>query len=147
MKKIIIAAILALGFTVAASAQPKALGARFGYGADLSYQHYAGGANFIEADLGLGEFSFLNVAATYNFMIAQPDWTSQGEWGFYAGPGLALATGKDLFYVGIAGQVGLEYTFNFPLQLSLDLRPQLGLVGQHFGVWGWYPHLGIRYRF
>ena len=51
MKKIIIAAILALGFTVAASAQPKAIGARFGYGADLSYQHYAGGANFIEADL------------------------------------------------------------------------------------------------
>lgn len=145
MKKIIIAAVLTLGFAVAASAQPKALGARFGYGADLSYQHYAGGANFIEADLGLGEFAYLNVAATYNFMIAQPDWTSQGEWGFYAGPGIALATGKDLFHIGIAGQVGLEYTFNFPLQISLDVRPQFSFT--NFGFWGWAPHLGLRYRF
>jgi hypothetical protein len=50
-------------------------------------------------------------------------------------------------HVGIAGQVGLEYTFHFPLQLSVDLRPQLGLVNQAFGIWGWYPHLSIRYRF
>ena len=62
-----------------------------------------------------------------------------------AGPGLALATGKDLFYVGIAGQVGLEYTFNFPLQISLDVRPQFSFT--NFGFWGWAPHLGLRYRF
>ena len=146
MKKIIIAVALVLGFAVAASAQPRALGIRGGYGVDLSYQHSIG-ENFIEADLGLGSFSYLNIAGTYNFMIVQPDWTSAGEWGFYAGPGVALGVGKDLFNVGIAGQVGLEYTFEFPLQLSLDVRPQIGLVGKEFGIWGWYPHLGIRYRF
>lgn len=145
MKKIIISAALALTLAFAASAQPKAIGARFGYGADLTYQHYAGGANFIEADLGLGEFAYLNLAATYNFMIAQPDWTSQGEWGFYAGPGLAFATGKDMLNIGIAAQVGLEYTFDFPLQISLDVRPQLSFT--QFGLWGWAPHLGLRYRF
>lgn len=155
MRKIIIAAALVFGFAVAASAQPKAIGARFGYGVDLSYQHNVNSANFIEADLGLANFAHLNVAATYNFMIAQPEWTSQGEWGFYAGPGVALGAGSGIFNVGIAGQVGLEYTFDFPLQLSIDLRPQLGLLtatvegvsARTFGLWGWYPHLGVRYRF
>ena len=56
MKKIILIAAMICGFAVAASAQPKALGLRFGYGAELSYQHNVAGANFIEADLGLGEF-------------------------------------------------------------------------------------------
>lgn len=146
MKKIIIAAALVLGFAVAASAQPRALGIRGGYGVDLSYQHSIG-ENFIEADLGLGNFAYLNLAATYNFMIANPAWTETGKWGIYAGPGVALGIGKDLFNVGLAGQVGLEYTFEFPLQLSLDVRPQIGLTGKEFGIWGWYPHLGIRYRF
>ena len=146
MKKIILVAAMVLGFAVAASAQPRAIGARLSYGAELSYQHTLG-QNFLEADLGLGDFRYLNVAATYNFMIAKPDWTDRGEWGFYAGPGIALGAGKDLFNVGVAGQVGLEYTFWFPLQLSIDMRPQLGLVGDHFGLWGWYPQLGVRYRF
>ncbi len=146
MKKIIIAAVLALGLAAAASAQPKALGARFGYGTQLSYQHYAGGANFIEGDLGLESgFRYFNISATYNFMIAQPDWTSQGEWGFYAGPGLALGAGKDVFHFGLAGRVGLEYTFNFPLQISIDICPQFSFT--NFGFWGAAPYLGIRYRF
>lgn len=154
MKKIIIAAALVLGFAVAASAQPRALGIRGGYGVDLSYQHSIG-ENFIEADLGLGSFSYLNLAGTYNFMIAQPEWTDKGTWGFYAGPGVALGAGQGILNVGVAGQVGLEYTFDFPLQLSLDIRPQIGMVSataldvtvREFGIWGWYPHLGIRYRF
>lgn len=142
MKKIILAAALVLGFAVAASAQPKALGIRGGYGADLSYQHYVSGSNFIEADLGLENFEFLNVAATYNFMISE----FGNGFGFYAGPGLAVGLGEAL-HVGVAGQAGVEYNFNFPLQISIDIRPQLGLVNEAFGIWGWYPHLGIRYQF
>ena len=151
MKKFIITAALVLGFAVAASAQPKALGLRLGYGAELSYQHYIKGLNFIEADLGLGDFAYLNVSATYNYMIAQPQWTESGSWGFYAGPGLALGLGQEVLNLGIAGQAGLEYTFEFPLQLSVDIRPQIGLISvgeaNKFGVWGWYPHLSARYVF
>ena len=152
MKKIILVAALVLGFAAAAVAQPRAIGLRGGYGAELSYQHTLG-ANFVEADLGLVG-SGLNVAATYNWMLAQPDWTDRGEWGFYAGPGAALGLNLgevSTFNVAVAGQVGLEYTFWFPLQLSLDLRPQLGLwtgggaAGFYFG--GWCPALGVRYRF
>ena len=141
MKKIILAAALVLGFAAAASAQPKAIGLRIGGGAELSYQHNVG-ANFIEADLGLENFEFLNVAATYNFMISE----FGNGFGFYAGPGLAVGLGEAL-HVGVAGQAGVEYNFNFPLQISIDIRPQLGLVNEAFGIWGWYPHLGIRYQF
>ena len=86
-------------------------------------------------------------------MIAQPAWTSRGEWGFYAGPGAAVGmsfgTGNDdgYFHVAAAGMVGLEYTFWFPLQLSLDLKPTLGFGFGHGFHWGVMPALGIRYRF
>ncbi len=149
MKKILLVAALVLGFAAAAVAQPRALGLRLGYGAELSYQH-SFGQNFIEADLGLNTFNALNAAATYNFSIAQ----FGGGFNFYAGPGVALGLGfgeASFFNVGVAGQVGLEYIFNFPLQLSIDLRPQIGLgivnKGVGLGFWGWYPNLGIRYAF
>ena len=151
MKKIILVAALILGFAAAAAAQPRAIGIRGGFGAGVSYQHTVG-ANFIDADLGFG--NGLNLAATYNWMLAQPQWTSRGEWGVYAGPGAALGLGfgdASFFNVGVAGEVGLEYTFWFPLQLSVDIRPQLGLVtaggASAFGLWGWYPTLAVRYRF
>ena len=161
MKRFLIVAAMLFGFAVAASAQPKALGLRFGYGAELSYQHAVGGANFIEADLGLGDFKYANVAATYNFMLAQPAWTDRGEWGFYAGPGVSVGSelinidaqghNHPYFHVSAAGMVGLEFSFWFPLQLSFDIRPQLGVwtgggqSGFYFG--GWCPALGVRYRF
>ena len=133
-------AAMVLGFAIAASAQPKALGLRVGYGAELSYQHNVG-ENFIEADLGLESFKNLGVAATYNFNIAQ-----FGEgFNFYAGPGIGLGMGETLS-VGIAGQAGIEYNFaEAPVQLSLDVRPYFDFVG--LGLVGWYPHLGVRYRF
>ena len=152
MKKIILIAAMTLGLAFAASAQPKAIGLKLGWGVDLSYQHNFS-ADFLEVDLGLNNFNALNVAGIYNFMIAQPAWTSRGEWGFYAGPGAAVGmsfgTGNNdgYFHVAAAGMVGLEYTFWFPLQLSLDLKPTLGFGFGHGFHWGVMPAFGIRYRF
>ena len=145
MKRILLTLAVMLGFAVAAAAQPKAVGIRFGYGVEASYQHSLGN-NFVEANLGLEAFNVLNVAATYNWMIAQPQWTDRGEWGLYAGAGAAVGLDKTI-RIGAAGQVGLEYTFWFPLQLSVDIRPQLGLVNSVFGIWGWAPCLSVRYKF
>lgn len=148
MKKIILAAALVLGFALAASAQPRAVGLRGGYGVEVSYQHTLG-SNFVEADLGLVGNGF-NLAATYNWNLVQPQWTEKGEWNVYAGPGAAVGVGGGV-NIAVAGQVGLEYSFWFPLQLSLDIRPQLGVrtgggaAGFYFG--GWYPALGVRYKF
>lgn len=146
MKKVILLAAMMLGITIAASAQPRAVGIRFGYGVEATYQHTLSSQNFIEANLGLESFNALNVAATYNWMLLQPNWTDKGEWGVYAGVGAALGYDYKL-RAGVAGQVGLEYRFWFPLQLSVDIRPQLGLINSHFGIWGWAPCLSARYTF
>ena len=154
MKKIILIAAMALGFAVAASAQPRAIGARIGNGAEISYQHTLG-RNFLEVDGGLGIplDGTLNVGATgiYNFMIAQPSWTDRGDWGFYAGPGAGFGLGMgetNFFNLSVAGMVGLEYTFWFPLQLSIDLRQNVGIGFNGHGDWNHTSiGLGVRYRF
>ena len=158
MKKIILAAALVLGFAVAASAQPRAIGVRVGNGGEVSYQHSLGN-NFLEVDggLGLGFDGVFNVGATgiYNFMIAQPQWTEKGQWGFYAGPAVKLGYVWIGGYVAVGAQVGLEYEFEFPLQLSIDIRPVVGLSveGQSIGIYGAdailgsIPCLSVRYCF
>ena len=77
MKKIILVAALLLGFAAAVAAQPRAVGVRFGYGVEATYQHTVGSANFVEANLGLNDFTILNVAATYNWML--PSHSGQTE--------------------------------------------------------------------
>ena len=153
MKRIILIAALALGVVFAAAAQPRAIGLRLGWASDISYQHTLGDANFVEANLGALEFSHFDISSTYNFMIAQPNWTDRGEWGFYAGTGLALGF-SSAFTLAVQGQVGLEYTFWFPLQLAIDLKPQIGIAmwngGVGFyqdGLLGFAPALSVRYRF
>ena len=144
-------AALALGFAVAASAQPRAIGVRVGNGGEISYQHSLG-SNFLEVDggLGLGFDGTFNVGATgiYNFMISE----FGNGFGFYAGPGAAVGMGltseNNYFHLAFAGMVGLEYSFWFPLQLSFDLRPQIGAgFGGHGLYWSVMPALGVRYRF
>ena len=130
-----------LGLAAAASAQPKAVGIRAGYGLEASYQHNLGN-NFIEAGLGLDGFKYFNVAATYNFNIIE----FGDGFNFYAGPGITLGI-EESIHLGIAGQAGIEYDFSFPLQISLDVRPQLCLSHQAFNFRSWYPSIGIRYRF
>ena len=143
MKKIIAIAAALLCFAAVASAQPKALGIRATYGAELSYQHNAG-PGFFEFDAGLFN-SFVDVTAIYDFNIAP-----LGPINFYAGPGVFVAgysadNGLNL-NAGLAGQVGFEYTFNFPLQISLDWRPWFNFVD---GFHGHYTGaaLGLRYAF
>jgi hypothetical protein len=155
MKKIILIAVAVLGFVVTAAAQPRAIGVRLGNGGEVSYQHTVG-KDFVEVDGGLGlnlyDGNSLNVGATaiYNFMIAQPQWTDRGEWGFYAGPGATVGLGlgdNAHFNLAAAGMVGLEYSFWFPLQLSIDFRQHIGFG---FGHGLYFPSsigLGVRYRF
>lgn len=151
MKKIILIAAMVLGFAVAAAAQPRALGARIGNGAEISYQHSMD-ANFLQVDgglgLGLGDGT-MNIGATgvYNFMISE----FGDGFGFYAGPGASVGLGlgeANYLNLGVAGMVGIEYTFDFPLQLSLDFRQHIGFALSGNGVYA--PSsvgLGVRYRF
>ncbi len=153
-KTVLAAAVIISALSTAASAQPKSVGGRLAFGLEASYQHTVRHADFIEANLGVPYFSSLSATATYNFMIAQPVWTARGDWGFYAGPGLSVGyafSSYDTMIFGIVGQIGLEYSFWFPLQISVDLRPQFGIgYGAGFyneGLLGFIPTVGVRYRF
>lgn len=166
MKRIIsiITAVLCLALT--AGAQSKSLGGRIaGYcGLEASYEHYLGNApDFLEVEVGINThhstFGF-QVSGLYNWQLTELDWTKRGDWALYAGSGVSLGTSaykeKDGDYsakafLGITGQIGLEYEFWFPLQLSVDIRPVLGITKGGFYddglTYGLLPTISVRYCF
>lgn len=173
--------------SLTSNAQPRAVGLRIGAtGFEVSYQHTLG-KDFIEADAGM-DFGYggpgIKAAASYNFIFARPAWSDRGSWALYAGPGVAMGYVSDRttytilgydgmreyplkvhpadhgFMFALSGQVGLEYNFWFPLQLSVDIRPYFGFhvndgyysYGSktgfyNYGLMGFIPTLSVRYRF
>lgn len=152
MKKLLLVTIVVLGFATAAMAQPRAIGGRVGYGLEFSYQHGLGDANMIQLDAGFPGFFGFGAAATYDWIF-----NINGGWNWFAGVGggVGLYDFIDpLFFVGAAGRIGVEYNFDFPLQLSVDWRPIVGPYfydgGVGFNPFGlWYGSIasGVRYRF
>ncbi len=88
----------------------------------------------------------IQVAATYDWIDpfnATFPWDHKGEWHWYLGVGGAGGYGwygyaynktagsvggaNNWGFVGAAGRAGVEYDFWFPLQLSIDYRPTLGV--------------------
>ena len=168
-------------------AQPRSAGIRLGStGFEAAYQHSISKSQFIEGDLGVdfgaaaGGKAGARIAATYNIIWARPAWTDEGSWAIYAGPGISLgyvsdkvsyeATGLRISFFdygtmfAVAAQAGLEYTFEFPLQLSVDIRPYFGMHinkgvridDQNYasksgfynnGMVGFIPSISARYRF
>ena len=146
MKKLLVVLSLVFGISAAAVAQPRAIGARFANGGEISYQHGLG-SNFLEADLGWWGGT-VGISGVYDFVIASPQWTA-GTWNVYAGPGANVYIGDGFTSIGVCGQVGIEYTFgSVPLQLSLDVRPNVVSINDGVKLLdGIYPGLGIRYAF
>lgn len=162
---------------IVANAQPRALGLRGGAtGAEISYQHSFAGDQFLSIDMGIDPGYNVKgslggkVTGVYEFIWARPRWTKKGSWNIYAGPGISAGYVDDRivikagterantfsrgYMVAVTGQVGLEYNFEIPLQLSLEVRPLAGLhiSKNHFGFYdngllGFAPSLAIRYTF
>ena len=161
MKKItIIVTALLLG-AFAAVAQPKAIGLRGGpFEQEISYEHWLtlfdNDYDFLEAELGVFGGNGFKATAMYNFTLAFPEFTDRGEWGLYAGPGVVVGYGTGVNkegeavaapFVGAAAQLGMEYTFWFPLQLSVDFRPTFMLPAL-MNRTNWYGFaLSARYAF
>ena len=68
MKKTLLIVVAVLGFAAVASAQPRAIGIRSGWGFDFSYEHTLKGPNFAEFEIGMDGYAFnaFHVDATYN---------------------------------------------------------------------------------
>ena len=146
MKKIILSVFLSISLISLANAQQNALGLRLGFNkfgvAEASFQHFLSDVNRIEIDLGLDTGNGIHISGLYQWV-----WDlSQLEQGFkwYAGAGGGLFLHEDGIGLGFLGNLGIEYTFEFPLQLSLDIRP-----GFYFGKTNYFggAALGIRYKF
>lgn len=156
MKKLLLAIAVVLFTANMANAQVSgnAIGLRFGYGAEISYQHALNNSNRLEFDLGMSGFNFnsegrvIMLNATYQWVyginaVEGLNW----YWGVGAGVGMFWET----IGLGINAQIGIEYNFpQIPLALSLDWRPFLyfGLNnggGNYYGYNGFC--LGVRYKF
>ena len=169
-KSLIMAAILAVVCVGSAVAQPRAIGVNVGTGNGFSYQHGLGEDNMLDVSISFpitliaGKSVGLGALVTYDwinpFSTTIP-WNHEGQWNWYLGVG-ASAGAYALFnsyyytqwYAGAAAHIGIEYQFGFPLCLSLDYRPTIGLVDMGngsvgFGLDGFYTGitLGVRYLF
>lgn len=191
MKRIVSVAVLLIAFAMSSYSQPKAVGGRIGAsGFEASYQHGITPSIFLEADLGLDYLWAAGFKATgmLNYSFLKPSWTSKGEWDLYAGVGLSTGYVYDKslshftyhhpyygtkhrvldrwgygFMFGFPVQVGLSYTFWFPLKLAVDIRPTFGLhVSEHLhpdsskmsnvgfygnGIYGFIPTVSAYYAF
>ena len=149
MKRILMSMALVLSFVCAANAQSRTIGGRFGYGLEVAYQHTVGDKNMISAEAGFGFGNTLNVAATYDWLFPITGWSEAGSWNWYAGVGAAASIHSGIG-VGVAGRLGIEYNFEFPLTLSVDYKPVVGpYIGG--GKVGFYDDwsgaaLAVRYR-
>lgn len=148
LKLITLSIVLAGLFTVESNAQSNwEAGIRFGndFAIDatiplsakprLHATAYFGGNDVARADFGLGAY--------FDWMFA----LQGGPTGlkFYPGVGPEFYFGDD-FNVGVAGNFGAEYSFEFPLTIGIDWRPGLMFtndIGFHSSNWGFTA----RFRF
>ncbi|MDF4222145.1 MULTISPECIES: hypothetical protein [Maribacter] len=128
------------------------LGDSDGFGAEVSYQKSLTRDTRLEFDLGWRDsrnFNAFKIAGLYQWV--RP---IEGDFQWYYGVGGGLGNvdfpGDDGgLFVFAAGDVGIEYNFNIPLILSLDFRPELGVVGYDgfSDNFDFDIGLGIRYQF
>lgn len=155
-----------IGLALTAQAQDggrNALGLRLGdndgFGGEISYQRYLGGDNRLELDLGWrnsNNFDAFKLAALYQWVF-----NIDGGFNWYAGVGGGVGTWSydydgpgpndfddDGTFIFVAGDIGIEYNFDIPLQLSLDFRPEL-YFNDDYGGDNFGPDiaLGIRFKF
>jgi len=150
MKKLILSIFLlvALSFTANAQRMSKnALGLRFGSdqennGFEFSYQRKLSKANRFEADLGWASHGSDHYNDQYNSFkltgLYEWVWKIDGGFNWYLGAGAGIWNysynydyykghyySQNNVFATLDGDIGIEYNFDFPLQIALDLRPAI----------------------
>jgi len=156
MKRLIlsIVAITITAFSVNAQDISKnALGLRLGdndgLGAEISYQRHLNDNNRLEFDLGWrdsNDFDVVKIVGLYQWVMP-----IDNNFNWYVGAGAGFgsydANEVDGTFALLAGDIGIEYNFDIPLQLSLDFRPEIGFDDDYSDDVDFDIALGIRYRF
>ena len=153
------------------------LGDNDGFGGEVSYQRGLSKNNRLEFDLGWRtrtRYGFNNGFGNDNFKgydnrsvklvgLYQWVWNIDGGFNWYAGVGGGLANdsynynynfdgntyrASDSYtYALVAGDIGIEYNFDFPLQLSIDFGPEIYFTDKVQEDFGPDVGLGVRYKF
>jgi len=166
MKKAFLVLALSVMAIAAAVAQPRAIGARLGWGVDLTYQHQLGN-NKIHLDVGVPFFNGVQGVCTYDWINpggTNVPWSGNGQWNWYVGVGAGV--GYHGFYnnenytkhpanlgVGVAARLGIEYRHKFPMTIAIDWRPVFGTATDFNGNFWYYDEglygigLSIMYNF
>ena len=163
MKKIISSMLMLIGLAFSTQAQDiskNALGLRLGdndgFGGEISYQRGLSNNNRLEFDLGWrnsNNIDALKLAGLYQWV-----WEIDNGFNWYAGVGAGFGswnynyndTKNNGSFLFAAGDIGIEYTFKeVPIQLSIDLRPELYFNSNYYREDNFGPDLalGIRYKF
>ncbi|MBC7523908.1 MAG: hypothetical protein H7239_05670 [Flavobacterium sp.] len=166
MKKLIFTAFLLFALVLGAQSQvasKNALGLRLGsndgFGGEISYQRELSKSNRLEFDLGFRNSK--NVDAFKAVGLYQWVWNIDKGFNWYAGLGAGIGSFSYSYYDGnknqkntgtfglLAGDIGIEYNFDVPIQLALDYRPEFYLNANDYRStnFGSDIALSIRYRF
>jgi hypothetical protein len=162
MKKTIAIIVLILSAAINLNAQDisnHAIGVRFGdsdgFGGEISYQYALSDANRLEFDLGFRNHKYYDafkLSGLYQWV-----WNIDGGFNWYAGVGAGVGSwsisdgytgvGNEGVFLNLDGDVGIEYNFDFPLLVSLDIRPEFGIIGEYGDNADFDIALGVRYQF
>lgn len=137
----------------AQSIADNALGLRIGdndgFGGEISYQRKLSENNRLEFDLGWRDSNDVDAFK----LVGLYQWVMpiEGNFNWFVGAGAGIgsfdAGENDGTFALIAGDIGIEYNFDFPLILSLDMRPELGFNDKYSDDLDLDIALGIRYQF
>ena len=179
MKKIILTVFALFALAFSATAQKKslsgvsknAIGIRFGDNDGpaiaASYQRRVFTQNRLELDLGIKSSNYadaVKLAAVFQWVFPIENgfnWYAGAGGGFghyehnfkndyYYYPYYESDRGDDGIFGFVAGDIGIEYDFpRIPLQLSFDIRPELGTEGYGNDTVNANADIGfaVRYRF
>ena len=126
------------------------LGSNRGFGSEISFQMKLNSENRAEFNLGWRSSNYGNAIKLNG--LYQWVWPIEQDFNWYAGVGGGFGSysnnnNNSNTFVFAAAVIGIEYNFDFPLQASLDLRPEIGGNGYFENNYGTDIALGLRYKF
>jgi len=162
MKKLVLGIVIVLSAVLTSNAQQisnHAIGVRFGdndgFGGEISYQRQLTELNRFEVDLGYRDhkdFNAFKLSGIYQWV-----WNIDEGFNWYAGFGAGLGSwsynnefnsDKDEgIFINADGNIGIEYNFEAPILISLDFRPEIGIIGDYGKDTDLDLALSIRYQF
>ncbi|MFA5299225.1 MAG: hypothetical protein WC389_13630 [Lutibacter sp.] len=162
MKKLIFMTIFLLGIIFTSNAQDiarNAIGVRLGdndgFGGEISYQHELSNSTRLELDLGFrnsDDADAFKLTGLYQWV-----WNIDQGFNWYAGFGAGIGSwnkgshysgnNDDGLFLNADGNIGIEYNFDIPLLISLDFRPEFGIIGDYGKDTDLDIALSLRYQF